>query len=67
MTTTKCCPDCDSLDVAARVRLGGYRCKACGWTGDDPATREGPERTSPLPGLAGELDAMDADAVGGDG
>lgn len=60
-----CCPKpkCASLNLAPRVRLGGYRCKQCGWTGDRPATRKPNGDGGPRVGLSGVLDDMDPDEV----
>lgn len=62
----RACPECGSLDISIRVRLGGYRCGECKWTGGVTDWRKEKQRQSPLPGLAGVLEAMDPDDVGGD-
>ncbi|WP_094226952.1 hypothetical protein [Methanolobus psychrotolerans] len=33
LVTRKSCPRCNSISIIRRIRLGGYRCGNCGWTG----------------------------------
>lgn len=57
----RCCPrtDCRSLDVVKRVRMGGFRCGDCGWTGGITDHRAVETKPSRPQGMAGVL--LDAD------
>ena len=60
------CPECDTLDIARRVYLDGYRCKQCTARFDTPAKRPRAETASTVGGLSPigkRLLAMDPDEV----
>ncbi|QIO25529.1 hypothetical protein [Haloarcula sp. JP-L23] len=71
--TVLACPDCDSTGIRARVQNGygapthddDYYCRHCGHSFDEPVERERHDESG-LPGLAGRLDRMDPDDVGGE-